>query len=432
MRLNEIVLETDDLEDSVNFYTHTLGLKAKLPRTDDGGQVVAVALQGSDISGCLVLAADVPEDHVVFTVDNLDNSVKKLRNKGVGVELVSHSGTRWAFFRDPNDVLIGLTEFEYPMPDEESESRLLRLNLKTNDVEGTVLFYTQILGLKELEGFAHRGNEDFVCLQVANIYIGIRKKRWLEDSGFDHIAFGVAADSLDTLVQRLEDEDVDVELFNDNGAQGVFFEDPNEVMLMLLGLQEMNTAFKTMFLMFGKIAKGDSLVSKDEIDTIEAIMAEIELDRDTRERAIEIFNRGKTTKTPFKEIAAEFAQYAEDIEFRRYVLYCLVQIAAADGVLHEQEEHHLNDAVAAFGLPPEVLTEAREEILPDMRKYYEILGCEPSVANDELTQCYRKLCQQYHPDRISSKDLAPDFLEFAEQRFKEIQNAYEIVTEHRK
>ena len=318
------------------------------------------------------------------------------------------------------------------MPDEESESRLLRLNLKTNDVEGTVLFYTQILGLKELEGFAHRGKEDFVCLQVENIYIGIRKKRWLEDSGFDHIAFGVAADSLDTLVQRLEDEDVNVELFNDNGAQCVFFEDPNEVMLMLLGLQEINTAFKTMFLMFGKIAKGDSLVSKDEINTIEAIMAEIELDRDTRERVIEIFNRGKTTKTPFKEIAAEFAQHAEDIEFRRYVLYCLVRIAAADGVLHEQEEHHLNDAVAAFGLPPEVLTEAREEILPDMRKYYELLGCEPSVADDELTQCYRKLCQQYHPDRISSKNLAPDFLKFAEQKFKDIQEAYEIVTEHRK
>ena len=431
MRLNEIVLETDDLEDSVNFYTHTLGLKAKLPRTDDGGQVVAVALQGSDISGCLVLAADVPEDHVVFTVDNLDNSVKKLWNEGVGVELVSHSGARWAFFRDPNDVLIGLTEFEYPMPDEETEFRLLRLNMKTNDVEGTVLFYTQILGLKELEGSAYKDNEDFVCLQDENIYIGIRKKRWLEDGGFDHIAFGVAVDSLDTLVQRLKDEDVNVELFNDNGAQCVLFEDPNEVTLMLLGLQEMNTAFRTMFLMFGKIAKGDSLVSKDEINIIEEIMTEFELDRDTRERAIEVFNRGKTTKTPFKEIAFKFAQHAEDIEFRRYVLYRLVQIAAADGVLHETEERRLYDAVTAFGLPPEVLTEAREEILPDIRKYYEILGCEPSVADDELTQCYRKLCQQYHPDRISSKDLAPDFLEFAEQRFKEVQNAYEKVTEHR-
>ena len=190
--------------------------------------------------------------------------------------------------------------------------------------------------------------------------------------------------------------------------------------------------FRTVFLMFGKIAKADSLVSKDEISMIEAMMADNDFNQDTREIAIDIFNDGKTTETPFKEIAVEFAQYAEDIERRRGILYCLVRIAAADGVLHETEERHLNDAVVAFGLPTEVLTEARGEILPDMRKYYELLGCEPSVADDELTQCYRKLCQQYHPDRISSKDLAPDFLEFAEQRFKEIQNAYEIVTEHRK
>lgn len=189
--------------------------------------------------------------------------------------------------------------------------------------------------------------------------------------------------------------------------------------------------FRTVFLMFGKIAKGDSLVSRDEINAIEAMMAESDFDQDTREIAIEVFNEGKTTEIPFKEIAVEFAQYAEDIEHRRDILYCLVRIAAADGELHETEERHLNDAVVAFGLPPEVLTEAREEILPDIRKYYEILGCDPSVADDELTQCYRKLCQQYHPDRISSKDLAPDFLEFAEQRFKEVQNAYEKVTEHR-
>ena len=134
--------------------------------------------------------------------------------------------------------------------------------------------------------------------------------------------------------------------------------------------------FRTVFLMFGKIAKADSLISKDEINSIEAIMTESDFDQDTRETAIEIFNEGKKTEASFKEIAVAFAQCAEDIEFRRYVLYCLVQIqiAAAAGVLYEQEECYLNDAVVAFGLPPEVLNEAREAILPDVRKYYEVVS----------------------------------------------------------
>lgn len=189
---------------------------------------------------------------------------------------------------------------------------------------------------------------------------------------------------------------------------------------------------RTIFLMFGKIAKADSQVSKDEISAIEEFMTEIEFNRDTRKVAIEFFNEGKETRTPFREIAAEFAQYVEDVEKRRDTLYCLVLIATADGALHEREERYLDEAVAAFGLSPNVLTEALKEILPDMQQYYAILGCDPSASDDELKRCYRELSLQYHPDRISPKDLPPHLLKLAEEKFKEIQNAYQIITQHRK
>lgn len=189
--------------------------------------------------------------------------------------------------------------------------------------------------------------------------------------------------------------------------------------------------FRTLFLMFGKLAKTDSHVSQAEIDSIKTVMTHAELDREARKAAIEFFNEGKETRTPFRELAAEFARYAEEVEMRRDTLDCLVLIATADGALHEREERYLNEAVVAFGLPPNALAEALEEILPDMRKYYAILGCDPSVSDDELKRCYREKSLQYHPDRISSKDLAPDFLKFAEEKFKEIQNAYQIVTQHR-
>lgn len=186
--------------------------------------------------------------------------------------------------------------------------------------------------------------------------------------------------------------------------------------------------FRTLFLMFGKLAKTDSHVSQEEIDAIKTIMTDAELNQEARKVAIEFFNEGKETRTPFREIAAEFAQYAEDVEVRRDALYCLVLIATADGVLHATEEQYLNEAVAAFGLSPNIL----KEILPDMQQYYAILGCDPSASDDELKRCYRELSLQYHPDRISPKDLPPHLLKLAEEKFKEIQNAYQIITQHRK
>ena len=122
------------------------------------------------------------------------------------------------------------------------------------------------------------------------------------------------------------------------------------------------------------------------------------------------------------------------MSIRRYILYWLVKIATADGVLHATEEQSLNDAATAFGLSPDILTQALEEegLLSEIGKYYATLGCGPSVSDDELKQRYRELSKQYHPDRISSKDLAPDFHKFAKEKFQEVQNAYEVITEHRK
>lgn len=209
---------------------------------------------------------------------------------------------------------------------------------------------------------------------------------------------------------------------------------PQQFQQMLEGGEdgEKENVVRTLFLMLGKLAKADSRVSQKEIDVIEEIITTIGFDQETRKVAIEFFNEGKATRTPFRELATELAQQAEDVGMRQDALHWLVEIAIADGDLHTIEKRYLNEAVAAFGLPPSMLTEALEEKFPDLQKCYEILGCEPSVSGTELTKCYRDLSRQYHPDAISSKNLAPDFIKFANEKFQEIQNAYEIITKHRK
>ena len=59
-----------------------------------------------------------------------------------------------------------------------------------------------------------------------------------------------------------------------------------------------------------------------------------------------------------------------------------------------------------------------------MRDYYEILQVERTASDDDLKRSYRKLAMQYHPDRNREPD--------AEERFKEISEAYEVLTDGRK
>lgn len=60
------------------------------------------------------------------------------------------------------------------------------------------------------------------------------------------------------------------------------------------------------------------------------------------------------------------------------------------------------------------------------RDYYEVLGVSKTATDDELKKAYRKLAKQYHPDaNLDNK-------EEAEKKFKEVNEAYEVLSDSQK
>ena len=244
MRLCEIVLGTKNLEDSVNFYTEALGLKEIERRADDKGQTFGVVLQGKDINSCLVLVANVDENfsHISFTVDNLDTLVQKLETEGVDVDLQNEdNGTQTAYFSDPKNENIRVCLTTDDPPDmsggEETEIRINRIILKAI-VGLTLPFYTQILGLKEIEGWTYEDNQKDVGLQAGEIYIELQEAGWFKSGDFDSICFEV--DNLYNTIQKLEAAGVDVDLedADEHGRRWAFFKGPDNVNIVLGGLDQ--------------------------------------------------------------------------------------------------------------------------------------------------------------------------------------------------
>jgi len=62
-----------------------------------------------------------------------------------------------------------------------------------------------------------------------------------------------------------------------------------------------------------------------------------------------------------------------------------------------------------------------------MKDPYKVLGVSPSASNDEIKKAYRELSRKYHPDSYVDNPLAG----LAEEKFKEIQEAYEQIMKER-
>lgn len=59
------------------------------------------------------------------------------------------------------------------------------------------------------------------------------------------------------------------------------------------------------------------------------------------------------------------------------------------------------------------------------RDYYDVLGLQRGAGEDEIKKAYRKLAMKYHPDRNSGNSEA-------EEKFKEVQKAYAILSDRDK
>jgi DnaJ like chaperone protein len=209
-----------------------------------------------------------------------------------------------------------------------------------------------------------------------------------------------------------------------------------------LGAEQARQAvfFTAVFAALGKMAKADGRVSEAEIALVRRFMREqMSLDPRAERLAITIFNEAKTNPTPFSAYTRQFARtFAGEPDMRRTFFELLFALAMADGELHPAEDRLLREALRDLEIPESLYDAMRGGgrragvATGDLTRHYAALGVEPGVSDEELKKAYRKAARDFHPDTIVAKGLPEEFQKFAEDKFKEIQAAYEAITAHRK
>ncbi len=198
----------------------------------------------------------------------------------------------------------------------------------------------------------------------------------------------------------------------------------------LTGQEQRQAVFFTAtFAMLGKMAKADGRVCDDEINVIRSFMRDkLRLDATTQQFAMGVFNEAKDNNTPFEDYARQLGQvFQSEQQLRMMFFEMLFTVALADGVLHPAEEKILRAAPPLLGLHGNVYDTVKRQFVNDLSHHYATLGLDDGADMSVVKKAYRKLVTEYHPDKIVSKGLPEDFTKFAEEKFREINEAYEAI-----
>jgi DnaJ like chaperone protein len=192
--------------------------------------------------------------------------------------------------------------------------------------------------------------------------------------------------------------------------------------------------FVALFSMLGKLAKADGQVSAAEIRLVEEFMTrQLRLDGQARQAAQRIFNEAKDSPYSFEDFARQYRQFiGHERQMLLQMMGLLVRVAAADGEVHPEEERLLRAAALIFGVSDGEYARLRQQHVDSLESHYSLLGCTPADSDREVRRAYHKKVAEYHPDKLVSKGLPEDFLEFATQKAKEINRAYDTIMSARK
>ncbi|MFW5644125.1 MAG: TerB family tellurite resistance protein [Alkalispirochaeta sp.] len=190
--------------------------------------------------------------------------------------------------------------------------------------------------------------------------------------------------------------------------------------------------FLALFSLLGKLAKADGRVTREEGEMVVSFLDRMGVRGEERQFAIRVFNEAKDSPYSAEEFAGQFAAItAMQRDLRSSMVDMLFQIALADGEFHPQEERMISSIAGILGISAGEYNAFRARYVETTDRAYSVLGLSRDADDETVKSTYRRLVQEYHPDRIISQGMPEEFVEYATRRFQEVQTAWDQIRKER-
>ena len=192
--------------------------------------------------------------------------------------------------------------------------------------------------------------------------------------------------------------------------------------------EQRNSFFVSLLVLSSAVIKADGQVSQSELNCVREFIRRNFGDFVVEEamRMLDSFNRQQVNIYSVGDQIASNMNYSQRLQLFHY----LVQIATSDGNFSKSEKSVLEAIGAVIRLNNSDINSVIAMFYKENdESAYAVLGISPSATDDEVKSAYRKMAMKNHPDKVST--LGPEVQKAAEEKFRQIQDAYETIKRQR-
>ncbi|MGV6844963.1 MAG: TerB family tellurite resistance protein [Lutibacter sp.] len=136
----------------------------------------------------------------------------------------------------------------------------------------------------------------------------------------------------------------------------------------------------------------------------------------------------KTNQISTRQVCLQIRQNTSHAT-RLQLLHFLFGIAEADGFISQNEINAIKTISGYLSINAYDFESIKAMFYKETDSAYKILGVSKSDSDLEIKKAYRKMAKKYHPDKL--QHLGEQHKKGAEEKFKEVQKAYDSIQKER-
>ena len=175
------------------------------------------------------------------------------------------------------------------------------------------------------------------------------------------------------------------------------------------------------------VIKADGKQDNKELDYVRNQFAKM-YGKQRANHAFKLFKNIVTQTVSTRQVCLQI-KHMMDHPSRLQLLHFLFGIAKADGMVTDDEIRQIYTISGYMGISSRDFESIKAMFYNSRENAYKILEISKNATDEEVKKAYRRMAKKYHPDKVAH--LGKEHQEGAEEKFRQVQQAYETIQKER-